>query len=197
MPVCELFQTVQRTGRGKKCFASLDPLKSSVAKFCWREQPLSSGKKQDCMDLWENLEESSHWCNFELKGRRGDDHCWWDRRMNEPGVMVDALPYRRSNTYYFFFTLFISLSKVMLKEASPILISFKCHHHPQANLNYCPILLSQAHLHAWRQKLTWENKHATQTQHREISHKSIFAWKRSRADRPCLELFWRKNTQTN
>lgn len=99
VPMCELFQTVQRTGRGKKCFASLDPLKSSVAKFCWREQPLSSGKKQDCMDLWENLEESSHWCNFELKGRQGDDHCWWDRRMNEPGVMVGALPYRRSNTY--------------------------------------------------------------------------------------------------
>lgn len=25
----------------------------------------------------------------------------------------------------------------MLKEASPILISFKCHHHPQASLNCC------------------------------------------------------------
>lgn len=99
VPVCELFQTIQRTGRGKKCFASLDPLRSSVAKFCWREQLLSSGKKQDCMDLWENLEESSHWYNFELKGQRGDDHCWWDRRMNEPGVMGDTLPYRGSNTY--------------------------------------------------------------------------------------------------
>ena len=50
----------------------------------------------------------------------------------------------------------------MFKEASPILISLKCHHHPQANLNYCPILLSQARPHTggknWFEKINMLHK---------------------------------------
>lgn len=64
---------------------------------------------------------------------------------------------------------------LILKETNIFMSSSNVINHPQANLNCCPVLLSQAQPHTQWQKLILGNKYVMQIQHRETSHRSIFA----------------------
>lgn len=86
--------------------------------------------KSRIADLWENLEESSHWYNFNSKDNKVMIIAGGIGGMNGLGLrgtlfLIEGQTHIKGRL--FLLHSFISLLKAMLKEASPILISFKCH----------------------------------------------------------------------